>query len=181
MKRAYSSESETDLVPYSGSDGFEVAKLVCIYGFCCVNNMRLLSKCLNRAFLEWARKYVFDRGAVTWSSASSVERECFHRSFIGVDLLRWEIVELRPQKWFHLYHASWNYDDADWQISSILQLAATSITSNPFALHSIAALLKKDGLAVEEVQTVQGFPHPIWVKHNHQTGHLEFHICMKWR
>lgn len=178
MKRA--AEFACDDSEYEGTNGFEVAKLVCTYGFMCVNDMRMFSRSLNSAFWNWARAYVYDRGALIWSSSSRTEKECFHRAYLGVDLLRHEIMKLRPEKWFHAYHATWTYDANTWRTSDILLLACTTISKEPFACHSILCLLQRDGLPCEGPQKVEGQTHAIRVDHHHQPGRYAFRICMKW-
>lgn len=172
---------EEEEICYEGRNGFEIAKLVCVYGFCCVNDMRMFGKSLNKAFSEWTRRYVYDQGIFTWSCSSTTVSECYHKSFIGVAVLRHEILKLRPHQWFHVNHVIFKFDPKEWQISNILCLAATMVSSEPLDIHYLAVLLSNGGKECTVVQVIDGLQLELKVEHNHQPGSYEFRICMKWK
>ena len=181
MKRArLSKKAKSETPPPAIADDLQIPKLVALYGFRCVNDMRVFGKSLNRAFLEWARTYLFVKGSFVWSCASRRMDNCFHRSFIFVEVLRLDILERRPCKWFHAYHATWTIDPQEWHLPDMMHLAATTTSSHPFEIHSTVLLLGLGAKPVDEVQNVEGMRHPIRVKHDHTPDRFCFYVEMKW-
>lgn len=91
-------------VPYLGRDGLALARLVCGHGFTCIMDAECMAKSLGTKFYDWFLTNIAFNTTAVGSVGAERAMDCTHYVTIGVSTWRTEILERRPNRWYHLLH-----------------------------------------------------------------------------
>lgn len=152
-----------------------VAQLVAQYGFCCLRDIVLFSKSLDKEFKRWGEKTLYSKSACIMNRSYTNPDYCFHRATFGVLVLKQEILKLLPKKWMHAYHARFKRPTLEHPI----QLASTTITQeNPLVCYVQVAYVGDEELLSSIEKTPDGRKY--YVDHSRHTDEqYHFVVVMK--
>lgn len=149
------------------------AKLVAMHGFDCLNDIFMFSSSLDKEFLEWAYKYVIQRGIMVINRSSVDIEECMHKSQMFGYTVRLEVMEKSPKKWWHIYHVNVNGKTNQHP----KQIASTMVVDEPFCVHSQVAYVWDEKLCEGATKSPEG--HLTCVEHHHTEDTYRFVVKMQ--
>lgn len=110
-----------------------IVQLVAQYGFCCLIDIVMFSKSLDKAFKEWGENTLYCKSTMVVSRCGSDIQDCMHRVAFGSPVLNLNLLKLVPKKWMHVYHVTFQRRI----LEHPKQIATTTIvTTNPLECYS---------------------------------------------
>jgi hypothetical protein len=152
-----------------------VAQLVAQYGFCCLMDIEVFSKSLDKEFENWGRKMLYSKSTCVVSRSYTNPGYCFHRVAFGALVLKPEILKLLPKKWMHIYHVK----VGRFTLEHPIQLASTTVTEeNPLICYSQVAYIWDGNLLDSISRELDGRKY--YVDHSRHTDEqYHFVVVMK--
>jgi hypothetical protein len=154
-----------------------VAQLVMLHGIRCGNNMLVFSRSLNKAFLEWSKRCVYEPVFLVVSIASTRIDECIHKAWLRCRVPRLEVLSARPKQWFHVMHVT----DEKIPLDHIKEYAVSACTSNIDSVYVQATFVYNGVLDNDLTEKSIFLNRSVKTDHSRHTEEdFRFVVLMKW-